>query len=113
MKASAAVLLVWASCVSASAMAGPDKPGGAAVIRTVDVTLPNGTLTFPPGVGSNLANAQCVICHSAGMVTRQPPLSFQEWKAEVAKMRAVYGAPLAADEVDQIARYLTAINGKP
>ena len=28
------------------------------------------------------------------MVTRQSPLSFNDWKAEVAKMHAVYGAPL-------------------
>jgi hypothetical protein len=47
------------------------------------------------------------------MVTRQPALSFDEWKAEVNKMRTVYGVPLSADEVEPIARYLTAINGKP
>ena len=113
MKAFAAVLLVSASFACICAIAGPDKPGVAAVIRTVDVTLPNGRETFPPGKGSDLANAQCVICHSAGMVIRQPPLSFQEWKAEVSKMRAVYGAPLPADQIEQIAQYLTAINGKP
>lgn len=113
MKGSAAVLLVGVSLACGFATAGQDKPAVFAVVRTVDVTLPNGTVTFPPGAGANLANAQCVICHSAGMVTRQPPLSFDEWKAEVGKMRTVYGAPLAAGDVEQIARYLTAINGKP
>lgn len=112
MKGSAAVLLIWVSCAWASALAGSDTLGSTA-LRTVDVRLPNGAATLPPGNGSDLANSQCVICHSAGMITRQPPLSFQEWKAEVSKMRAVYGAPLTADQIEPIARYLTAINGKP
>jgi len=112
MKASAAVLLILVSCAWASALAGPDTVGSGAT-RTVDVRLPNGASTLPLGNGSDLANSQCMICHSAGMITRQPPLSFQEWKAEVSKMRAVYGAPLAEDQIEPIARYLTAINGKP
>jgi hypothetical protein len=47
------------------------------------------------------------------MVLRQPPLSFNEWKAEVAKMRAAYGAPLSVEDIEPIAKYLTSINGKP
>jgi len=97
---------------SLPAAAGPDKLGSA-VSRPQSVHMPEGALNFPRGEGSDLANAQCVICHSVGMVTRQPPLSFDEWKAEVTKMRAVYGAPLSADQIEPIARYLTAINGKP
>ena len=113
MKAAAVVLSMCAICAWLSAAAaGPDKPGSAAT-RTVDVTMPGGTATFPPGDGADRANSQCVQCHSVGMVTRQPTLSFDEWKAEVNKMRTVYGAPLSADEVEPIARYLTKINGKP
>lgn len=112
MKASAAVLLVGVSCACMSASAAPDTVGDM-VTRTVDIRLPNGGTTLPPGNGADLANSQCVICHSAGMITRQPPLSFQDWKAEVNKMRAVYGAPLAVDQIEQIAQYLIAINGKP
>jgi hypothetical protein len=47
------------------------------------------------------------------MVTRQPPLSFDAWKTEVEKMRAAYGAPLPADQIETVARYLATINGKP
>jgi hypothetical protein len=47
------------------------------------------------------------------MVLRQPPLSFEEWQTEVNKMRVVYAAPLPADKIEEIARYLSAINGKP
>lgn len=113
MKAFAVFVMVSASYACPWAVAGPDKPDATAVIRTIDVALPNGREAFPLGTGADLANAHCVICHSVGMVTRQPPLSFQEWKAEVAKMRAVYGAPFDADQIEPIARYLTVIDGKP
>ena len=112
MKTSVAVLLICVAGASLPAAAGPDKLGSA-VSRSQNVHMPEGALNFPRGEGSDLANAQCVICHSVGMVTRQPPLSFDEWKAEVAKMRGVYGAPLSADQIEPIARYLTTINGKP
>ena len=79
---------------------------------TVQVSLPTGS-AFPPGPGSDVANAHCLICHSAGMVMRQPPLTFDDWKSEVAKMRAVYGAPLPPDSIEEIARYLVTVNGKP
>ena len=53
-----------------------------------------------------------MICHSAGMVTRQPPLRFGEWTAEINKMRTAYGAPMPAEQVEELAKYLTAIKGK-
>jgi mono/diheme cytochrome c family protein len=78
----------------------------------VDFTLPAGSVTFPPGPGSEIANANCVICHSTGMVLRQPPLTVNEWKTEINKMRTAFGAPIPADQVDQLAHYLGVINGR-
>jgi hypothetical protein len=49
-----------------------------------------------------------VTCHSADYVAIQPPgkpLAF--WKAEVEKMKKVYGAPIPDDQIDPIAQYLT------
>ncbi|MGU7781259.1 c-type cytochrome [Burkholderia sp. PU8-34] len=112
-KTCAAILLAAVACAASVAMAETARPARAAAGGTVEVQLPGDTQKFPPGPGADLANLHCLICHSVDMVTRQPPLSFQEWKAEVAKMRAVYGAPLPPDAIDDIARYLTAINGKP
>jgi hypothetical protein len=54
-----------------------------------------------------------MICHSAGMVTRQSPLTYDEWKLEINKMRSAYGAPLPENQVDRLAKYLTTIAGKP
>jgi hypothetical protein len=78
----------------------------------VSVELPVSQTPFPPGNGSVIANAQCLICHSAGMVLRQPPLTQDEWISEINKMRNSFGAPLPADQVEPLALYLHSINGR-
>ena len=77
----------------------------------VSVVLPTSENQFPPGNGSNIT-VQCLICHSAGMVLRQPPLTLDEWVGEINKMRNAFGAPLPADQVDTLAKYLYTINGR-
>jgi hypothetical protein len=76
----------------------------------VSVEIPASQTPFPPGDGAVIANAQCLICHSAGMVLRQPPLTQEEWLVEINKMRNSYGAPIPADQVEPLARYLHSIN---
>jgi hypothetical protein len=78
----------------------------------VSVDLPASQTPFPPGDGAVIANAQCLICHSAGMVLRQPPLTQDEWISEVNKMRNSFGAPLPAEQVEPLALYLHSINGR-
>jgi mono/diheme cytochrome c family protein len=78
----------------------------------VSVDLPTSQISFPPGNGSVIANAYCLICHSAGMVLRQPPLTQDEWTGEINKMRNSFGAPLPADQVEALAKYLRSINGQ-
>jgi mono/diheme cytochrome c family protein len=78
----------------------------------VSVDLPVSEISFPPGNGSVIANAYCLICHSAGMVLRQPPLTQDEWTGEIDKMRNAFGAPIPADQIQALARYLRSINGR-
>jgi mono/diheme cytochrome c family protein len=78
----------------------------------VSVDMPTNYTAFPPGNGADIANGQCLICHSADMVLRQPPLTQDEWTGEINKMRNSFGAPLPADQVDALARYLQGINGR-
>jgi len=76
------------------------------------IELPAETGAFKPGAGSELAQQQCVSCHSVDYVTIQPPgkpLAF--WKAEVEKMKKVYGAQIPDDQVESIARYLARAYG--
>jgi mono/diheme cytochrome c family protein len=79
----------------------------------LSVQLPTSVTMFPAGDGADIANSQCLICHSAGMVLRQPALSESEWRATINKMRSAYGAPLPADQVDALANYLSNLISDP
>jgi hypothetical protein len=46
------------------------------------------------------------------MVLRQPPLTQDEWTSEIEKMRNAFGAPLPADQVEPLAKYLHNIVGR-
>jgi mono/diheme cytochrome c family protein len=78
----------------------------------VEVEVPVSQVIFPPGKGADIANGQCLMCHSAGMVLRQPPLSHEEWAGEITKMRSAFGAPIPPDQVEALATYLQGINGR-
>jgi mono/diheme cytochrome c family protein len=75
----------------------------------VAVELPTSRVLFPPGEGAELANSQCLRCHSADMVFLQPSRTRAEWKATIDKMRSAYGAPLPAEQVDTLAAYLSGL----
>jgi hypothetical protein len=75
--------------------------------RKVRVELPTSLTPFPAGEGSVIANAQCLICHSAGMVLHQPSRTQEQWKETINKMRSAYGAPLPAEQIDALAAYLS------
>jgi cytochrome c5 len=116
--ASAVVVLLLASAATGSSptKAGSSPAEGANEVlqkwAVVRVELPVSNEIFPPGPGADVADSQCLICHSAGMVLRQPPLTREEWRSEIQKMRAAYGALLPADQVDALSEYLQIINGR-
>jgi hypothetical protein len=102
------------AAVLAPATAPQEHPATASVPKWVkiSVNLPASSTLFPPGTAAEIANSQCLICHSAEMVMTQPALTLDEWTAEIGKMRGVYGAPLPADGVEALARYLHDLNGR-
>jgi mono/diheme cytochrome c family protein len=115
-------VLIWAMAIfaisavgTATLRASPDSSavqGGKAPPTQwarVSVQFPTSPTMFPPGEGADIADSNCLICHSAGMVLRQPPLSQDEWTAEINKMRNAYGAPLPAQQVAALAKYLSNI----
>jgi mono/diheme cytochrome c family protein len=112
--ASTVATLVMASGVAwwSSARAGSPsgkKDDASRQWAVVSVELPVSDENFPPGVGADIATSQCLICHSAGMVLRQPPLTKEEWRAEIMKMRSAYGALIPDDQVDRLSEYLKSI----
>jgi mono/diheme cytochrome c family protein len=80
-------------------------------LKSVTVELPAGDRTFPKGPGSDVANDNCLACHSAGMVLNQPALPKAAWEAEVNKMRDAYKAPIDPKDVNTILDYLVSITG--
>ena len=79
-------------------------------LKSVNVEIPFGDRMFE-GPGSDVANNNCLACHSAGMVLDQPALSQAQWRAEVEKMLTAYKAPVDPKEVDTIVAYLVSIRG--
>jgi mono/diheme cytochrome c family protein len=77
-----------------------------------NLSFPASAVAFPAAKGADIANANCLICHSAGMVLRQPPLTEGEWRSEISKMKGSFGAPIPADQVDELAQYLASVNGR-
>jgi hypothetical protein len=81
------------------------------VLKPLSVNLPDASATFPPGPSVDIANNNCLACHSVEMVLNQPTLPKVTWEAEIAKMRNVYKAPVADGDVAAIVEYLTAVKG--
>jgi len=86
---------------------------GAVAAAGLKIQMPPETAALKVAPGSELAAGQCGTCHSADYVSTQPrdkPFAF--WKAEVEKMRKVYGAPIADENITPLAEYLTKAYGK-
>ena len=80
----------------------------AAVLK---IEMPIETDVFKTGPGSEIANAQCLICHSVEYVSTQPPLPRAFWKASIEKMQTKYGAPVPNEQVDALVGYLVKTYG--
>jgi len=106
-----ATALAWLGTSHSTAVAARAATGPVPRWAKVAVELPTSGTSFPAGSGAEIANAQCLICHSAGMVLRQPPLTQDEWAGEINKMRNSFGAPMPADQVEVLAKYLRGIQG--
>jgi len=106
--------LAVAGALIALAAATPAQKMTAKSSAVVSISLPGDLgFAFKPGPGSNLANSLCLSCHSQAYVATQPPFSKTVWTAEVAKMRNVYGAKIADDQIGPLADYLTTNYGTP
>jgi cytochrome c len=91
---------VLALCFSLFAVSVPALAG------VVKIELPPETASFKRAPGSELANGQCLMCHSVEYVVMQPPSPGAFWLGEVKKMRDKYGATVPEDQVAAIVNYL-------
>jgi sulfite dehydrogenase len=73
----------------------------------VKIELPAETGAFKTGPGAEIANGQCLVCHSVEYVATQPPLPRAFWASSVKKMREKYGSAIPEDQVERLLDYLT------
>jgi len=76
-------------------------------VLALDIQLPPETGAFKQDAGAEIANGQCLICHSVEYVSTQPPMARAFWKASIQKMQQKYGAPIPESQVEVLADYLT------
>lgn len=112
-RGSAGLLALLLPCLALAQTEPLKGPAATAPVTwsKVMATLPAGDFDFPAGDGQQIATSQCLICHSAGTILRQPPQAQAQWLAEIRKMRALWGAPIPVDEEQALSRYLARING--
>jgi cytochrome c5 len=103
----------FAFALGAAALLAAHGAPAAAAQKPVSIQLPAQGTAFRPAPGVEIAQHECLTCHSSEYVTQQPALSKAAWAAEVAKMRGPYGAPIPASEVDDLVAYLVAQNPVP
>ena len=75
--------------------------------QALDIQLPPETAAFKQDAGAEIANGQCLVCHSVEYVTTQPKLGQAFWKSEVVKMQQKYGAAIPDSQVEEVVAYLT------
>ncbi len=88
--------------------------GLAGPIGAKDITLPpDGVqLTPSPLPGFAKAQASCTMCHSAEYMRYQPPNAARPyWDAMVHRMKAVFKAPIADEDMPEIVDYLAKTYG--
>lgn len=86
----------------------------AAPVDAKDLKLPpDGVqLTPSPLPGYAKAQANCTMCHSAEYMLYQPPSAARPyWDAMVHRMKTVFKAPIADEDMPEIVDYLAATYG--
>jgi len=75
----------------------------------IEIPLEKGVFKARPG--AEIAQANCLVCHSVEYVTTQPPMNRKFWEASVKKMREKYGAMMADEAATALVDYLVTTYG--
>jgi hypothetical protein len=92
---------------TAPAVPAPPNAPKTFVLKSVSVELPTSDVAFP-GPNAQAITANCLACHSAGMVLTQPNFPKATWDGIVEKMIHTYKAPIGQTDVPAIVDYLQA-----
>lgn len=97
---------------SAPSPSPPSVSANGFTLVSETVELPIDDQQYPDAPHADVINANCTACHSISMALNQPPLSADQWKGEVKKMRETYKAPVLESSMPNIVAYLTAMSAK-
>ena len=111
-KAVNAKIAAYAAAVGPAAPKATTDVGGI-TLRSVGFEFPTAGRDFPPGPGADTMAANCMSCHTPGMILNQPALTQAEWTGEVNKMVKVYKAPVADADIPAIVTYLASLKVAP
>jgi len=83
------------------------------VVFALDITIPPETAAYKPSnlPGYQLAQRNCMTCHSAQYVATQPPLPRSYWEATVKKMKKPFGAQFPDEDIPALVDYLSKTYG--
>lgn len=91
--------IVLIVCTAMLASCGDGKPAARKLsipagfaLKSASIALPADAASLPPAAA--IVTEHCTGCHSAEMITAQPPLDAAKWQAEIDKMRTVFKAPI-------------------
>jgi mono/diheme cytochrome c family protein len=80
---------------------------GVATAEPLTYELPPETAVLKPGAGVEVAQNNCLACHSVDYIAMQPPKKGKAfWDAEVTKMNKTYHAPIDEADAKAISNYL-------
>ena len=96
---------------AATSASSATAPATGFALKSVSVELPVSDVVFPGGAKADAIAANCLSCHSAGMVLTQPDLTRAAWTGIVEKMIHAYKAPVAEADVAAIVDYLQETRG--
>jgi hypothetical protein len=97
MRFTAKKLLLLCACVGAGAFPLAAAEGS--------FRLPPETAKLKAGAGVEFATASCLLCHSADYISTQPRLTEAQWRANILKMQAKYGAPIKTNQIEALVSY--------
>ncbi|MFL6677413.1 MAG: cytochrome c, class I [Burkholderiaceae bacterium] len=86
----------------------------ASPLAAKDIQLPPDAVQLKASLlpGYAKAQANCTMCHSAEYMRMQPPTAARPyWDAMVHRMKTVFKAPVADDDMPEIVDYLTRTYG--
>jgi mono/diheme cytochrome c family protein len=82
-----------------------------AELKSLKLEVPISSMMLPAGPGSDVANNNCLACHSADHMLNQPLLPKATWEEVVTKMINAYKAPITSKDAATIVEYLASTKG--